>query len=188
MPAPRSNFFGATAAAQKLHPLAGISPIHCTEQLGLPGPWHERLPHFRLDFTPSGGEELQSEYFIPFETLPAALRALQPLAPEIAATLLVTELRAIAADALWLSPCYGRRSAAIHFTWKQNVPAVTALLPKIESALAPFAPRPHWGKLFTLAPEVLRSRYPRYADFEKLMAQFDPKAKFRNGFIARYFR
>jgi len=186
-PPNRTDFFGATPPPENRHPLAGISAVHCTEQMGISGPWHQRLPHFRLDFTPSGGEELQSEYFIPFEALPAALRALQPLAPEIAATLLISELRAIAADALWLSPAHARRSAAIHFTWKQDTPAVVALLPKIESALAPFSPRPHWGKLFTLAPAILRNCYPRFADFEKLLARFDPWGKFRNAYISRYF-
>lgn len=182
---PASDFFGAAPATQKLHPLAGISPVHCTEQLGLPGPWHQRLPHFRLDFTPSGGEELQSEYFVPFESLPAALEALRPLAPQIAATLLISELRAIAADALWLSPCFGRRSAAIHFTWKPDWPGVRAVLPKIEAALSPFSPRPHWGKLFTLSSERIRRRYPRLHEFQQLMKQLDPTGKFRNAYMER---
>ena len=185
---PRRDFFGATPAVENRHPLPGISAEHCTEQMGVAGPWHERLPHFRLDFTPSGGAELQSEYFVAFEYLPRAMEALGALAPEIAELLLISELRAIAADTLWMSPCYERASAAIHFTWKPEEKRVRELLPKIEAALEPFAPRPHWGKLFTLAPENIRGRYPRWKDFAELMRKRDPGGKFQNEFVERLSR
>jgi xylitol oxidase len=53
----------------------------------------------------------------------------------------------------------------------------------IESELAPFGARPHWGKLFTLAPAVLQSRYERLADFKQLSDRFDPTGRFRNAFL-----
>jgi alditol oxidase len=184
--APASEFYGASLAAARLHPIAGHDPIHCTEQLGIPGPWHERLPHFRMDFTPSSGAELQSEYFVPLEEGYRALRAIEALRERIAPHLLVTELRAVAADQLWLSPSYRRASFAIHFTWKRDWPAVQQLLPLIEAQLAPFAPRPHWAKLFTLPPAQVLASYERLPDFLELVHQYDPQGKFRNAFLSRY--
>ncbi len=60
-----AEFYGATRATRNLHPIAELSAENCTEQMGVPGPWYERLPHFRMGFTPSTGEELQTEYFVP---------------------------------------------------------------------------------------------------------------------------
>jgi xylitol oxidase len=156
---------------------------NCTPQLGVPGAWHERLPHFRLEFTPSAGEELQSEYFVARADAPSAIRAIDSIRERVAPHLLITEIRTIAADELWMSPCYRRESAAIHFTWRKDWPAVRALLPRIEEKLEPFNPRPHWGKLFTLRSEQLQARYPRLGDFQELMRSFDPFGKLRNGFL-----
>lgn len=178
--------FGATPAKRDMHPIAGISAKNCTAQMGAPGPWHERLPHFRMEFTPSSGEELQSEYFVPRGHAVAALCAIDGLRERIAPLLQVSEVRTMAADALWMSPCYRRASAAIHFTWKKDSPAVSALLPRIETALSPFDARPHWGKLFTMPPAELRSRYEKLADFRKLLRTFDSGGKFRNTFLDRY--
>jgi alditol oxidase len=184
--APAPEFYGASLADVRLHPIAGHDPIHCTEQLGIPGPWHERLPHFRMEFTPSSGAELQSEYFVPLEQGYRALRAVEALRDRIAPHLLVTELRAVAADDLWLSPSYRRASFAIHFTWKRDWPAVQHILPLIEAQLAPFAPRPHWAKLFTLPPARVLATYDRLPDFLALVQQHDPRGKFRNDFLHRY--
>ena len=103
------------------------------------------------------------------------------LAPSVAPLLLVSEIRSIASDALWLSPFYERDSVAFHFTWKPLPAEVLALLPRIESALAPFGARPHWAKLF-LTPAA----YPRHTDFIRLAEQLDPGAKFRNDFVERH--
>ncbi len=126
-----------------------LDPVddNVTQQGGVPGPWSLRLPHFRLDRTPSNGDEIQTEYFVARADAAAALAALRELRDRIAPHLLITELRTVAADDLWLSPAYGRDSLAIHFTWKNQPDAVDALLDPIEAALAPFAPRPHWGKV-----------------------------------------
>ena len=177
------EFFGATAATTNLHPIATHSAVNCTEQLGVPGPWYEQLPHFKMGFTPSSGKELQAEYFVPLPHAMDAIEAVAKLGKEIGPHLFISEIRTIAADDLWLSPCYKQASATIHFTWKQDWPAVQKLLPVIEQALAPFNARPHWGKLFTMAPQVVASRYEKLSDFKKLVAAYDPHGKFRNDFL-----
>ncbi len=152
----------------------------------MPGPWHERLPHFRLDHVPSAGDELQTEYMLDRRHLGAALEALAGLRARIAPLVFTSEIRTIAADELWLSPSQGRSSVALHFTWRPDWPAVRELLPAIEGALDPFEPRPHWGKLFTMAPEVVASRYPRRPAFVELASRLDPEGVFRNAFVDRY--
>ncbi|AXY72703.1 FAD-binding protein [Paraflavitalea soli] len=176
-------FFGATAARHKLHPIAGVAAENCTDQLGLPGPWYERLPHFKMGFMPSNGEELQSEYFVPAHHAVEALQALAALGKQTGPHLLISEIRSIAADELWLSPSYQQDTIAFHFTWKQHIPEVMQLLPLIEGALAPFRARPHWGKLFTIPPAVLEERYEKWAAFKQMATQLDPRGKFRNPFL-----
>ena len=178
------EFFGARRATKNMHPIAELSAENCTEQMGVPGPWFERLPHFRMGFTPSAGKELQSEYFVPRKHAVEAILAVERLRDEVSPHLLISEIRAIAADDLWMSPCYQQPSVTIHFTWKQDWPAVRSLLPVIEKELAPFEARPHWGKLFTMSPQVLRSRYTKLPDFIALSNKYDPRGKFRNAFLA----
>jgi xylitol oxidase len=175
--------FGATAAAIELHPIRELAPDACTPQLGRAGPWHERLPHFRLDHTPSAGDELQSEYFVGREHAVGALGALDGIRDRIAPLVLVTEIRTIAADDLWLSPAQGRASVAIHFTWRPDWLSVRELLPAIELALEPYQARPHWGKLFTMPWSEVRTRYPHLPDFAALAARADPAGRFRNAFL-----
>lgn len=177
------ELFGATRATRPWHPIAAIDPAPCTEQMGVPGPWHLRLPHFRMEFTPSAGAELQSEYFVPRRHAVAAFSALRKIQHLIAPHLLVSEIRTIAADELWLSMNYQQDSVAFHFTWKQDWNAVRLVLPAIEAALAPFGVRPHWGKLFTLPGGIVQSRYDRLGDFRDLAQRMDPSGKFRNAFV-----
>ncbi len=177
------EFFGAKPATKNLHPIAELSAENCTEQMGVPGPWFERLPHFRMGFTPSAGKELQSEYFVPRRHAVEAILAIERLRDQISPHLLISEIRAIAADNLWLSPCYEQPSVSIHFTWKQDWPAVRNLLPVIEKELAPFKARPHWGKLFTTPPEEFKASYQRLPDFIQLSKKYDPQGKFRNEFL-----
>ncbi|MBS1523198.1 MAG: FAD-binding protein [Bacteroidetes bacterium] len=177
------EFYGAKAATKNLHPIIDHSAESCTDQMGVPGPWYERLPHFKMGFTPSSGKELQSEYFVPLKHAVEAIEAVSKLGKQIGPHLFITEIRTIAADSLWMSPCHNQTSVTIHFTWKQETEAVMKLLPLIEKELAPFNPRPHWGKIFTMAPKVLESRYEKLTDFKKLVAEYDPKGKFRNDFI-----
>jgi len=177
------EFYGAKAATKNLHPIIDHSAESCTDQMGVPGPWYERLPHFKMGFTPSSGKELQSEYFVPLHHAIEAIEAVSRLGKQIGPHLFITEIRTIAADNLWMSPCHNQTSVTIHFTWKQETEAVIKLLPLIEKELAPFNPRPHWGKIFTLSPKVLESRYEKLADFKKLVAEYDPHGKFRNGFL-----
>jgi alditol oxidase len=182
---PPGELFGAPRASVTRHPIRRLSADACTPQLGLPGPWHERLPHFRMDHTPSAGDELQSEYFVAREDAVEAFLALDALRERLAPLILVAEVRTIAADGLWLSPAYRCESVAFHLTWKPDWPAVRAVLPSVEAALEPFAPRPHWGKLFSMAPETVRSRYERVTDFIALAERLDPQGKLRNDFLRR---
>jgi len=177
------EFYGAKAADKNMHPIEANSAENCTEQMGVPGPWYERMPHFKMNFTPSNGAELQTEYFVPRNRGYEAIRAVQTLADKIGPHLFITELRSIAADDLWMSMAYKRDSLAIHFTWKPEIPEVMALLPQIEEKLAPFEGRPHWAKLFTVPPATLASRYEKIGDYKALLTKTDPKGKFRNDFI-----
>ena len=179
---PRLDWFGATPSDRPLHPIPGVPATHCTEQLGRPGPWHERLPHFRPDFTPSAGEELQSEFLLPRADAQAAFAALRELGGIIAPVLLISEIRTVAADDLWLSPAYRRDCVALHFTWRKAPDEVAPVLAAVESALAPLGARPHWGKLFTGTPGAAADLYERASDFRELMDRQDPDGKFRNAF------
>jgi xylitol oxidase len=179
----QSNFYGATAARENVHPIKGLGAENCTEQMGVPGPWHERLPHFRMGFTPSSGKELQSEYFVPREHSYAAMKAVEQLQEKISPHLQITEIRCIAADDLWMSPCHHQPSTTIHFTWKPDWPAVSQVLPLIERQLAPFNARPHWGKLFTMSHQRLHTLYPKMPAFQQLLRHYDPTGKFRNDYL-----
>ncbi|NYE19245.1 D-arabinono-1,4-lactone oxidase [Microbacterium immunditiarum] len=175
---------GVSAAGGPLHPLPGVSAEPCTTQGGVPGPWLARLPHFRLEFTPSNGDELQSEYLVPRTAGVAAIEALRGLAARIAPLLQVCELRTVAADTQWLAPSGGRDSTALHFTWKPLQREVEAFLPELESALAPFEARPHWGKLFdTSGVSRLPGFYPEWERFAELRERLDPRGIFVNGFL-----
>lgn len=177
------EIFGARLATEKLHPLAGHPTVAVTDQLGIPGPWYDRLPHFRIGQTPSSGHELQTEYHVPWTHAWEAIEAVEKLHSQIGPHLFITELRTVAADRLWMSMEYNRQSLAIHFTWKPEWPAVKQVLPLIEAQLRPFAPRPHWGKLFTMPASLLEPSYTRLPEFRALAAQYDPQGKFRNRFV-----
>ncbi len=178
------EFFGAKAATKNMHPIADLSAENCTEQMGVPGPWFERLPHFKMGFTPSSGKELQAEYFIPFHNAVDAIFAIQRLGKQIGPHLFISEIRTIASDNLWMSPCRKQASVSIHFTWKQEWAEVIKLLPLIEKELMPFNVKPHWGKLFTLSPKVLASRYEMLDAFKHMVATDDPNGKFHNDFLS----
>jgi xylitol oxidase len=178
-----AQFYGATLATKKLHPITGASAINCTEQQGIPGPWYERMPHFRMNFIPSSGAELQSEYFVPREKAYQAIRAVEQLRDRITPHLFITEFRTIAADNLWMSTCHNRDALTIHFTWKPEWPAVKQILPLIEARLAPFDARPHWAKMFTMQPSRLKQLYEKLPDYQALLKHYDPSGKFRNAFL-----
>jgi xylitol oxidase len=180
---PLPDLFGATAAKRPRHPLPDMSAENCTIQLDEPGPWLDRLAHFRHEFTPSKGEELQSEFILPLAHAPAALQAVRGLADKLAPLLFVSEIRTGAADEFWLSPFYRQQSVALHFTWKPLQPEVEALLPELEDLLRPFGARPHWGKLFSPAGHDWEALYPRFAGFRSLASSHDPEGKFRNGLL-----
>ncbi len=180
------DFYGATPSTTDVHPIKGLPPEPCTPQMGVPGPWYERLPHFRMGFTPSSGEEIQSEFFVPRKDAVKALAAIFALHSQIAPVLQISEIRAIKGDSLWLSPAYGRDSIAIHFTWKKDEAGVLAVLPLVEAALMPFGPRPHWGKVFTLSAAEVSSQYEKMPRFRALLNQFDGPGKMTSSFLTTY--
>lgn len=175
---------GAVAADGERHPILGVDPVATSDQQGVAGTWFQRLPHFRLEFTPSAGAEIQSEYLVPRSDALAALAAVRSLADRIAPLLLVNEVRTMAADELWLSPAYGADTVALHFTWKPDEAALRGFLPVLEAAL-PASARPHWGKVFTLDGAEVRSRYPRFDEFAALRAEFDPERRLAGAYLSR---
>jgi xylitol oxidase len=180
---PLPDFPWAAPATEKLHPVPGMPAVNCTEQFGVPGPWHERLPHFRAEFVPSSGAELQSEYLLPRPHALDALHALDAISATLAPVTQTCEVRTVAADPQWLSPAYGRDTVALHFTWIEDTRAVLPVVRQLEEALNPFEARPHWGKVFTTPATVLRERYPRLDDFRALTRTLDPAGRFTNAFL-----
>ena len=178
---------GCAQADKKFHPIPSVDPVACTEQLGVIGYWHERLSHFKLDFTPSVGEEIQTEFFVDRKDAAAAIEAVSQLGAEITPLLWITELRTIAADNLWLSGAFERDTLAIHFTWKKD-DAIYPVIEKVEAALRPFNYRPHWGKVFTADAQFLKSVYPKINEFKALVEALDPTSKFENSFTRSIFR
>jgi xylitol oxidase len=183
---PAATFFGARPADAARNPVPGMPADNCTEQMGVPGPWYERLPHFRPDFTPSSGDELQSEYLVPRRHAADALDAVRRIGHRVAPVLQISELRTVASDELWMSPCYRRDVLGIHFTWVDDMDAVLPVIGLVERVLALFDATPHWGKLSTTPAEVVRALYPRLGDFRDLVRDLDPDRKFRNAFVDRY--
>jgi alditol oxidase len=177
------DLFGAVAATVDRHPIPGLDPVNCTPQLGVPGSWSERLPHFRMGFTPSSGEEIQSEYLVPRSRAIGAINAVRRLSGIVRPLVQVSEIRTIAADQLWMSPEYGTDSVAIHFTWVPEGDAVERVLADVEDALAPFEARPHWGKLFLAEAAMIAPRYERFDDFAALLERTDPRGAFRNEWL-----
>jgi xylitol oxidase len=177
---------GNAKADKKYHPIPSVDPVACTDQLGESGDWHQRLSHFKLEFTPSVGEEIQTEFFVDRKDAAAAIDAVSKLGEEITPLLWITELRTIAADDLWLSGSYQRDTLAIHFTWKKDL-AIYPVIEKVEAALRPFNYRPHWGKVFTADGKYLSSVYPKMSEFKALIEALDPASKFENTFTRRIF-
>ena len=181
-----SDWLGAHVADGPRHPIKVMPADYATQQGGVPGPWNERLPHFRLEFTPSNGDELQSEYFVPRAKAAEAFEVLRALGKQFAPVIQVSEVRTIAADELWLSPSQGRDTVALHFTWIQDEAAVLPVVTALEDAINPLGARPHWGKVFAADAAYLRSCYPKVADFIELAAKYDPDGTFRNPYLDKY--
>jgi xylitol oxidase len=179
------ELYGAKRATQNMHPVEDQSAENVTEQMGIAGPWYERMPHFKMNFNPSTGKELQSEYFVPIEHAYEAMMAIEKLSGKITPHLFISEIRTINADTFWMSPCYKKTCVALHTTWKQEVDTVMDLLPLMEEQLAPFNPIPHWAKLFTMPAAIVQSKYEKMADFKQLLAKHDPNGKFRNEFLTK---
>ncbi|MFN3865501.1 MAG: FAD-binding protein [Demequina sp.] len=182
---PTDQWLGARFETAAEAGLVDVPPANLTVKGGEPGPWLERLPHFRLDQTPSNGDEIQTEYFVALADGADALRVVRELGPDIAPHLLVSELRTVAADSLWLSGAYGRDTLAIHFTWRNAPAEVAALTPRIEAALAGFGARPHWGKVHTMTADAVAAVSPRLADARAQFERLDPAGRFANDHLRR---
>ena len=178
-----TDLFGAVPATVDVNPIPGMDAANCTPQLGRPGRWSDRLPHFRVGFTPSRGAEIQSEYLMPRRHAAAAIEAMRAAAAPILPLLQVCEIRTIAADQLWMSPQYWRDTVAFHFTWTRDQDAVERALVDVEAALGPFAARPHWGKLFLADAARIAPLYERLPDFTRLVKRLDPRGAFRNDWL-----
>lgn len=176
--------FGVLESSAPIHPLEQLDPIHCNPQLGQPGPWYERLPHFRAEFTPSAGDEIQAEYLIPRENAPLAIELVRSLHHLITPLLHVTEIRTMCADDLWLSPANGHDTVGIHFTWHRDERIFT-VLPAVEEALLPLGARPHWGKVTSATPADITMVFPRWSDYVELLQNVDPQGKFRSPFVTK---
>jgi xylitol oxidase len=184
---PEAAWAGGRPAQRAVHPVPKMPPDFSTEQLGVPGPWLERLPHFRPDLPPSAGAELQSELFLPRARAPAAFAALRGIGDLMAPVLHIAEVRTVRGDDLWLSPAYGRDSVTFHFTWRRDAAAVGPVLAAVEERLMPLGARPHWAKLTTATPQAVIAGYERAGDFRRLMHQRDPARKFCNEFVNGLF-
>jgi len=182
---PPDNLCGATRAVRTTPMLLGAPTDALTAQLGVPGPWLDRLPHYRMEFTPSRGEELQTEYLVPRPHAGTALEAVRGLGERLAPVLQTAEIRSVARDPLWLSGSYGADTIALHLTWERRPDQVYAVLPALEDVLLPLGARPHWGKCFAATAGDLAPLYPRLDDFRALRARVDPENTFGNAFLDR---
>ena len=181
-----ATWMGARRATREWHPIGRLPPDACTAQLGVPGPWHERLPHFRLDHTPSSGSELQTEYLVPRRFAVDAIRVVHSMQARVSPVLQISEIRTVAADDLWLSPSFGVDRLCLHFTWVDDTAAVMPVVAALDAALAPMSARPHWGKVFSVVPDRVRTLYPRMGDFQTLRHELDPGNKLGNDLVDRY--
>ena len=184
--APLDDYFGAMPAETNLHPIVELSAENCTDQMGVSGPWYNRLPHFKMEFTPSSGKELQSEFFVPRDKAAEVFEVVSALREQLKPVLMISEIRSIAADRQWMSPFYEQDSVAFHFTWEQDRQGVEAVLPLIQHSLQHLGARPHWGKVFTIDPDRIKSLYPNLGRFKEVLQQYDPAGKFRNDFMEKY--
>ena len=178
-----ADLFGSPRATRDVHPIVALDATHCTQQLGIPGPWCDRLPHFRIDATPSAGDELQSEFFVARDDALEAIDRVHAIGDEIRGVLQISEIRTVAADGLWMSPQNGRDSVGIHFTWTNDPERVDQAVHAVERALATLDVRYHWGKLSHLDA----SSYERRDDFVELMHRHDARGAFRNAWVERQF-
>ena len=186
LPPASTDFFGGQAATRNMHPLPDGNAGDCTDQMGVPGPWHERLPHFKMEFSPSNGAEIQAEYFMPRDVAPQAIAAMQKHGERMADVLMISEVRTVAADDLWMSPGSRGPYFAFHFTFKRDWPAVRSVLQVMEADLRPLGAVPHWGKVTAMSPSDVMQHYARLGDFRDLITAHDPKGKFRNDFIRQH--
>ncbi|MFK7919661.1 MAG: FAD-binding protein [Ilumatobacter sp.] len=175
---PSSSPFDLTAlepAPGMRHPIAGAAPDACTVQLGRSGPWSERLAHFRSDAMPSMGNEIQAEFFVDRTVSAEVFAALRSIGPQLDRVLLVSEIRTVAADQLWMSPHHGRDSTAFHFTFRMDPDAVQQAVDLIGSCVAGCHPRFHPSKALPTGWQIASTELDRFLE---LRERLDPEQRF----------
>ena len=171
------------APATQPSPVATPEVMQRLNPFGVPGPWLERLPHFRPEVVPGPVGHLQSEYMVPRVNATEAIAKLRSIGERIERHLWTTEIRTMTADTLWLSPSYGEDRVGIHFSWRREPDAVRAITGEIEAMLLPLGARPHWGKIIHARADQLTPLYPKLSAFRELARSYDPGGKFRNNFL-----
>ncbi|KAJ7197100.1 L-gulonolactone D-arabinono-1,4-lactone oxidase [Mycena haematopus] len=136
-----------------------------------------------------------TEWAIPFQNAPACLRALHDWMDAEAADPnglrphFPFELRFSAPDDIWLSPSFGQETCWIGIAqykpYALNVP-YRLLFARFEAIVAQHGGRPHWAKAHHFAPATLRTLYPRFDDFVRVIQDVDPEGVFRNEYVRRH--
>jgi len=169
-------------ASQPEHPVPGADASSCTNQQE-PGLWSHRLPHFRSDEVPSVGAEVQSEFFVERALMGQAIERLRSIGDALEPVIMVSEIRTIGADNIWLSPQYQRDCAAFHFTWHHDVVAAHAAADLVTDTLAPLRPIPHWGKVFDPRRFDFDQLYPNLRSALACFQEWDPTSTFTNAWM-----
>ena len=127
----------------------------------------------------------EMEYALPRAEIPAAVREIRALIESCGWRIsFPIEVRAAAADDLWLSTATGRESGyiAVHRYYREDP---TEYFAAVEQILREHGGRPHWGKLHTLGSDELRTLYPRFDEFTALRDRLDPTGVFANRYLHR---
>ncbi|WP_419819330.1 D-arabinono-1,4-lactone oxidase [Glaciibacter flavus] len=127
----------------------------------------------------------EMEYALPRAEIPAAVREIRALIESRGWRIsFPIEVRAAAADDLWLSTATGRESGyiAVHRYYREDP---TEYFAAVEQILREHGGRPHWGKLHTLGSDELRTLYPRFDEFTALRDRLDPTGVFANRYLHR---
>jgi L-gulono-1,4-lactone dehydrogenase len=127
----------------------------------------------------------EMEYALPVSDVPAALREVDALIEKKGWTIsFPVEVRAAAADKLWMSTASGRATGyiAVHRYFREDP---TEYFAAVEDIMKAHGGRPHWGKMNTRTAADLAPAYPRFGDFLKVRDRLDPDRVFANAYLER---
>lgn len=170
---------------QKTHPVPSRSSDPNVES-GF-GMWHEKIYHFLPDKPPSSdGDEIQSEFFVKYADMPNVVSDLYSHAEKFRDFVQITEIRSVYRDNIPLSPAKGQNVFGIHFTWKHDFENVYFASKEVQSILAKYDYRVHWGKFFHPQPNYgLFATFGKDLDELKQMIHLTGNRKFINCFAER---